>query len=764
MGTGVRRFDAPGKATGKALFPGDIKRPGLLFGKILRSDIAHGRIKRINTDKAQSLPGVVSVITAADFPDVKTGMTIQDQPVLAKQKVRYIGEPLAAVAAVDTPTADRAMDLIEVEIDELQGIFNFSQSIDPSAPLIHEGCEDYTSIRPLRRYGNVCLHTQIEKGDIDRGFAESDIIFEDLYTVPVVHQAPLEPRAVVAEMDHNETLRLWCSTARPFNIRQGVSLALGLSMSDIRVTGVGIGGGFGGKGDMNIEPIAAMLAIKSKKPVKIQMSRRDDFLAATPRHSMEISLKTGVKKDGTLLARKAEIRVDTGAYAYFGPNTTSNATLLITGPYDIPNLLIEGICVYTNKISCGPCRGPGAPQVHFAGESQLDRIARELGIDPIELRLKNALKEGGSTATGQVLGYVGYQEALTQLQSSLGTHLSDVGAAHDKEKALGIGIAGCFWGITGLGSGATIKLNEDGSVVLVTGAVEIGAGSNTAMALLVAEGLGVPLERIKVVSGDTDACPYDAGAVGSRTTQIMGAAVQQAVEGVKQQLLDFAEDYLDTPRELLVFGENKIYAIEKPEVAIPISKAVSYLTMTKGGPVIATASNTPPSPPFDHGKVKSHTMASKPFFAFGAQAAAVEVDKVTGKVDVLMVIAAHNVGKAIFREGIEGQIEGGVATGLGYALTEEVIFDEGRPLNDSFLDYRLPTMEDVPQIVPIIVEKENARSPQDILGVGEPPTIPTAAAIANAVYDAVGVRVNHLPLTPERVYWEMQRKKAASEN
>ncbi|MFH1122454.1 MAG: molybdopterin cofactor-binding domain-containing protein, partial [Pseudomonadota bacterium] len=533
--------------------------------------------------------------------------------------------------------------------------------------------------------------------------------------------------------------------------------ALDLPMSDIRVTSARTGGGFGGKGEMTIEPIAGMLAMKTKRAVKLEMTRREDFLSANPRHSMEIAVKTGVKKDGTLVARQAVLKVDTGAYAYFGPNTTSNAALLVVGPYNIPNLSIEGICAYTNKISCGPCRGPGAPQAHFAGETQIDRIARKLHLDPIELRLKNALRANDSTATGQVLGYVGYQEALTQLQISMKKHLSDQKAT-DKGNKVGIGVAGGFWGMPGLGSSATVKLNEDGTAILSTGAVEIGTGSNTAMAILVAEGLGIPLERIKVVSGDTDTCPYDAGAVGSRTTQAMGVAVHQAIEGVKNQLLDFAENLLEAPREILAFGDGKIYVMEKPEVAIPIAKAVHHLTIVKGGPVVATGSNTAPSPPFNTAWVESHTMPSKPFYAFGAQAAAVEVDDATGKVNVLKVIAAHNVGKAIFRAGIEGQIQGGVAMGLGYALSEEVIFLDGRPLNDSFLDYRLPTMEDVPEIVPVIVEKENARSPEDVRGIGEPSTIPTAAAIANAVFDAVGVRVNHLPLKLERIYWEMKKK------
>jgi putative selenate reductase molybdopterin-binding subunit len=754
--TEVRRLEAPEKTTGNAIFTGDMKRQGMLTGKILRSQIPHARIKRIRTDKALSVPGVAAVITAQDFPDIRIGFLIQDEVVLARDKIRYIGEPVAAVAAIDAQTAQRALDLIELEVEELPAVFTFADSIDANAPLIHEKFKEYTSKMVLNREGNICLHTKIKKGDVKKGFAESDEIFEDTYTMPVVHQAPLEPRAVLAEMDHNGRLHVWCSTSRPFNIRSGLAEILDLSMSDIRVTGTRIGGGFGGKGEISIEPIVAMLALRAKRPVKVEMTRKEDFLSATPRHAMEISIKTGVKKDGTLLARQAQIKVDTGAYAYFGPHATSNAVALITGPYNIPNLSIEGICVYTNKISCGPCRGPGAPQAHFAAETQMDRIARKLSIDPIELRMKNALKANGLTATGQVLTEGGYQEALTQLEKYMEEHLTVLPVTEGK--AFGIGVAGGFWGIPGFGSSATVRLNEDGTVILSMGSVEIGTGSDTAMALLVAEELGIPLERIRVVSGDTDNCPFDFGAIGSRTTQAMGVAVHQAIDGVKKQLLAFAEHHLNAPRELLAFGGSKIYVSERPEVAIPIAKAAHLLAVVNGGPVVATGTNTTPNPPFNPEFVESHTMPSKPFFAFGAQAVSVQVDKATGKVDVLKVVASHNVGKAVFRAGIEGQIHGGVAMGLGYALSEEVIFSNGKPLNDSFLDYRLPTMVDVPEIVAVIVEKENGRSPEDIRGVGEPTTIPTAAAVANAVYDAVGVRVNHLPLTPEKVYWALKSK------
>ncbi len=753
----VRRLEAPEKTTGDAMFVGDMKRPNMLVGKILRSQVPHAWIRRIKTDQALSLPGVAAVITAQDFPDIRWGVVLHDETVMARDKIRYFGEPVAAVAAVDLETAQQALDLIELEIEELPGIFTFEQSIDPQAPLVHEKFKEYTSRVPLKREGNICFQTRIKKGDIERGFSESDEVFEDTYTMPVVHQAPLEPRAVLAEVDPYGRLQVWCSTARSFNIRSGLAEVLHLPMSNIRVTGLRIGGGFGGKGEISIEPIAAMLAMKTKRPVKIELTRKEDFLSATPRHSMEIWIKTGVKKDGTLVAMQAKIKVDTGAYAYFGPNTTSNAVILITGPYRIPNLLTEGICAYTNKISCGPCRGPGAPQVHFASETQLDKIAHTLGIDPIELRMKNATKANDLTATGQVLTEGGYLEALAQLKKYMGEHLTVLPGA-DEGKAFGVGVAGGFWGMGGFGSSATVRVNEDGTVILSMGAVEIGAGSDTAMALLVSEELGIPLERIRVVSGDTDTCPYDFGAIGSRTTQAMGVAVHQAVEGVKKQLLAFAERNLNTPIESLAFGGGKVYVSERPEVSIPIAKAAHLLTLSKG-PVVATGSHVPQNPPFNPEFVENNLVPSRPFFSYGAQAVAVQVDKVTGKVDVMKVVASHNVGRAVFKAGIEGQIHGGVAMGLGYALSEEVIFSDGRPVNDSFLDYRLPTMMDVPEIIPVIVEKENARSPEDIRGVGEPTTIPTAAAVANAVYDAVGVRVNRLPLTPEKVYWALKKFK-----
>ena len=382
------------------------------------------------------------------------------------------------------------------------------------------------------------------------------------------------------------------------------------------------------------------------------------------------------------------MRVDAGAFAYFGPNVTSQAMLLLAGPYNIPNLSIEGTCAYTNKMNFGPCRGPGAPQAHFAAETQMDRIARALGMDAIELRLKNAAKAGDSTATGQVLKDGGYRESLIALREHMKEHFTGLQA--DDGKALGIGVAGVLWGMSGFGSSATVRVNEDGTVVLSMGTGDIGTGSDTALALLVSEELGVALERIKVVSGDTDACPYDFGAIGSRTTQATGVAVRRAVDSVKDQLLSLAEQLLKTPKADLAFGNEKIFVLHRPEAAIPLGRVATILGVARGGPVIGSGSNAETNPPYSTELVDGSTVPSKPFFVFGAQAVAVQVDKATGKVDVLKAAAAHNVGKAVFRPGVEGQIQGGMAMGLGYALSEEVIFSGGRPVNNSFLDYRDP--------------------------------------------------------------------------
>jgi len=747
----TNRLEGNEKVTGKAIFAGDIHVEGIVVGKILRSKVAHARIKNIITDRASKLPGVLAVITGKDFPDVYGGRTVRDEQAMVKNKIRYIGEGVAAVAAVDEETAERALELIEIELEELPGVFSAEGGLEDNAPLIHENWQSYWTSVPLTRRDNIDALVTAKKGDIEAGFAASDLIIEDEFILPLIHHAPMEPKATVAYYDSNRKLTVWTGTQSAFSVRRGIARYLQLPLSRVRVVGVRVGGGFGAKTTATIETVAAMLAIKSGRHVKIEMSRQDDFYAANPRNSMKIWVKTGVKKDGRLIARQARILVDSGAYDIFGANTTSQVVTLITGPYKFEHLDIEGTCVYTTKIPCGACRGPGGPEAHFAAETQMDRIARELGIDPFELRRINALEAGDDTVPGQVLTDYGYTNVLNQLEIAMKDHLDNIPLTPGK--ARGIGIAGCFWGMSGIGSGATIHLNEDGSVTLFIGAVEIGNGVITAMALLVAEELGIPVENVSVISGDTDAGPYEGGAVGSRTTHDLGVPVLNAAREVKKQVLSFASGQLDVDVKELELGDSRIFVKNDRSRMLKLEQvANSRINATGGGPIVVTASSTPFKPDYDKQRVSSHSRASKPFFVFGAQAAAVDVDLVTGKVSVCKVIAAHDVGKAVFPKGVEGQIQGGVAMGLGYALSEEAVFDQGRMINANFLDYRIPTMLDVPEIIPIIIEKPNARVPEDIRGIGEPPAIPTAPAVANAVFDAVGVRINTLPITPERVF------------
>jgi CO/xanthine dehydrogenase Mo-binding subunit len=747
----TNRLEGNEKVAGKAIFAGDMQVEGTLVGKILRSKVAHARIKKIITDKAAELPGVFAVITGKDFPDVYGGRTVRDEQAMVKNKIHYIGEAIAAVAAIDEDTAERALALIELELEELPGVFSAEAGLAEDAPLIHENWKDHWTIVPLSRRDNMDAQVTAKKGDIELGFAASDLIIEDTFNLPLIHHAPMEPKASVAYFDRNGKLTVWTGTQSAFSVRRGIARYLQLPLSMVRVVGVRVGGAFGAKTTATIETVAAMLAIKTRRHVKIEMSRQDDFYAANPRNSMKIWVKTGVKKDGHLVARQARILVDSGAYDIFGVNTTSQVVTLITGPYKFEHLDIEGTCVYTTKISCGACRGPGGPEAHFAAETQMDRIARELGIDAFELRRINALEAGDDTAPGQILTDFGYTNVINQLEKAVQEHLVTIPLTPGK--ARGIGIAGCFWGMSGIGSGATINLNEDGTVTLYIGAVEIGNGVITAMALLVAEELGIPVKNVTVISGDTDAGPYEGGAVGSRTTQDLGTPVVKAVRAVKQQVMSFAGNQLGVAVEELELGDSKIFVKNDPSRMLNLEQvANSRINAPGGGPIIVSVSSTPSKPDYDKLRVSSHSRASKPFFVFGAQAAAVDVDLVTGKVSVCKVIAVHDVGIAVFPQGVEGQIQGGVAMGLGYALSEEAIFDQGRMLNANFLDYRVPTMLDVPEIIPIVVEKPNARVPEDIRGIGEPPTIPTAPAVANAIFDAVGVRINTLPMIPERVF------------
>jgi CO/xanthine dehydrogenase Mo-binding subunit len=478
------------------------------------------------------------------------------------------------------------------------------------------------------------------------------------------------------------------------------------------------------------------------------MTREEEFIGTNPRHPAEINIKTGVKKSGNILAREAKLIFDSGAYAGFGPHVASQAATLMGGPYRIPNIKIESYAVYTNNIVGGTCRAPGGPQAHFAVESQMDIIADTLGIDPVEIRIKNAMENGDKTPTGVVISSVSYKKILEELSNSINLK------APKKGEYIGRGIAGYLWGSTGYSSSASIRMNEDGSITLFIGATETGAGSTTTLAIIAAKELSIPFEDITVISGDTDRTPYDMGAIGSRITFTLGKAVRVAALELKSQILTTAAEKLEANIDDLIIEDRNIYVKGSPERSVSLSSIANIIYFVKGTLPTGTGRCIITNPPFDFQSVDGVTVPSKPHYTFGVQGVEIRVDINTGKIEPLRIIAVHDAGKIIFPLGIEGQIEGGIYQGLGFTLCEGGIFKDGRMLNPSFTDYHLLTSVDLPPMELIIMES----APYEVKGAGEPPVLPMAAAVANAIYDAVGVRIKDLPITPEKLFWGIKEK------
>src|SRR5436309_1825074 len=534
VGQRLPRLDAPGKVTGTAVYAADFALPGMLHGKVLRSREAHARLLGVDAARARTLPGVRAVITAADVPDVRYGGALKDETVFARDKVRYVGQPVAAVAATTREAAEAALAAIDVAYEPLPAVFDVEAALAPGAPLIHEAWPTYTAIPILHREGNVCNRARIVAGDVERGFVEADRVFEHRFRTGMVHQGYTEPRAAVAVWDTSGQVTVWSNTQLPFEIQNTLAEILALPPSKIRVIVPGIGGGFGGKLRVGVEHFAALLARRAGRPVKIVTTCEEELTAAYPRQSTRVELKTGVTRDGRITAKAGRIWFDTGAFAGSGPGVASVATLVLAGPYRIPNLLIEGYAVYTNKTNCGSFRAPSGPQANFAVESQMDMIADALGLDPLDFRLKNIVREGDEGPTGQVLTAVGLEECLRRAAAAIGW--ADRRSTADRGKGLACG----WWTTTGGSSGVYVKLNPDGTVALNTGAAEIGTAALTGAAQVLAEDLGVDLADISVVSADTFATPFDFGAQGSRTAFAVGNACRAAAADLRRQLCALA--------------------------------------------------------------------------------------------------------------------------------------------------------------------------------------------------------------------------------
>ena len=750
LGKGLPRLDATDKATGKAQYVIDLQMPGMLFGKILRSPHPHALIKSIDTSRAQNLDGVHTVLTGEDVPLRKFSFFdhLADKTMFCSDKVRYVGDEVAAVAAVDWETATRALELIEVDYEPLPAVFDPEEAMKTGSPLIHDG------------ESNICFQSERVFGDPEQAFRECDYICEDRYVTSHVAHCCLESSNCIARWDPPDRLTVWTSSQAPHTQRQEVARILGMPAGRVRFLGASMGGGFGARLVMDMKlPIGAILSKKTGRPVKIVNTRSEEFATAKTRYGYTIYLKTGAKKDGTLLAREMRIVGDNGAYHDKGPSTLGLSSTVSGMMYNVPNRRFQGIFVYTNKQMGTAFRGFGNPQVTFAMETQLDALAGKIGMGPLELRLKNANQPGTSTPFGAEITSCGMTECMQSATAKAGWQ--------DKrhQKGLkGIGLANVIHsggGSRSYGYNATdafLKISEEGMVTLITGAPDMGQGAHTALAQIAAEELGVPLDAFKVVSDDTDLTPYDLGACASRTTFICGNAALSAAKDAKREIVSVASEMMEANPKDIVLKKGKVSVKGSPEkFSHTFAELAEYAIQKKGEPISGRgrfvdklpAGCTP----------EEAAVMNTPTFAFGAQVAEVEIDEKTGEVTLLKFVAAHDIGRIVNSHMAEGQVEGAVVQGIGYALMENMVFEGGRLLNDGFLDYKIPRITDIPSIETIFVETNDPAGPFGAKGIGEPGIVPTAPAIANAIFNASGIRVRRLPISPEEILEGLRKRK-----
>lgn len=736
LGQRLPKPDALNRVTGRMVYADDMQLPGTLAGKILGSPVAHGRIRRLDVSKALRLPGVRAIVTAKDAPTTRYGGIVRDKLVFATDVVRYHGDPIAAVAADHVDIADEALHLIEVEIEELPVLLDPRLAAE-STTLLHTGWEAYNAIPHLGRQGNVTSSGRVQWGDINKGFAQADHVFEDRYEVPMAHQVYIEPRASMAQVEPSGRVSVWTTTQGIFPLRENLAGIFNLPMTKIRVVPTEIGGGFGGKIAPVIEPAAILLAQKTGRPVKITYKRDDDFMSTTPRRPAVIDMKTGVMKDGTLVARQGRAYFGNGAYHIAtGYNFGEGMAGRLTGPYNIPNVDLYGCTVYTNQPPCGAYRAPGSPQLIFAIESHMDMVASRIGVDPLELRKKNVLKVGDRSSIGALDDAADLREMIARLEQESGWH-------KPKGKNRGRGIAVGFWASRGMPGSNTLKLNPDGTVAITTGSVDL-SGTHSALQQIAGEELHVGIDQVGILTGDTDTAPIAPVSAGSNIIRSMGMTVKLAAERLRQQILDVTAGQLEANVDDLEIHEGRVAVKGSPDRGMTFSDVYKVASMSLGGPPTASAS-TP---------MQGTTLQ------YSLQAAEVEVDPDTGEVKVVDLTVVQDAGFAINPMSVEGQLEGGATQALGYGLSEQMLFDAttGRNRNPGFLDYKIPSALDVPNIKSVIVEVPAKDTIYGARGVGEPPIVATAAAIANAVADAIGTHVTALPLTPERVREAIRRK------
>jgi carbon-monoxide dehydrogenase large subunit len=757
VGKEIPRIDGLDKATGRAVYSVDVDLPGMLYGSVVRSPFPHAKILRIETSGALRIPGVRAVVTGKDFPFL-FGALIQDQPFLAIDKVRYVGEPVVAVAAETELIAQEATDRIRVEYEGLAPVFDPQQASAEGAPLIHEHLEDYFhSDCHILPKTNICSLHAYSSGDMDLGWKESEEIFEDEFFIHAVAHSPMEPHAAVAQYGpSSEEFTLWSATDRPYRLAQDLVKALDISFDKVRFISTFSGGSFGGKGALVAEGLAVALARFTKgRPVKVVYSREEELTASQTRHGALVRLRTGVKKDGTLVARKANVLWDNGAYCGFGPNVARRGSRTVFGPYRIPHVELISHLVYTNKQPGGAYRGFGTTQMTWACEAQMDIMAEKLGLDPLEIRMRNAYVEGDLYINGQVLRSVGLKETLERASRAIGWGKSE--SRKSGTNVRGKGLATTIKGTsTPTDSACLIEVAPDGAITILSSSVEIGGGQKTVLAQIAAETIGVPLSSISVPNPDTRLTPFDFGVSSSRTTYHMGNAVRRAGEKIRERILEIAGEILATDPACLKLSEGKILK-EGAGEQLSLKALLAKKFGSKGGTLLEAGYYTPEKSSLLEAPPDRKGMSSI-FWMFATHAAEVEVDTETGRVNVLRIAAAHDVGRAINPVGCEQQIEGAVILGLSNTLFEEFKLEDGRVLNNTLADYKIASTLDIPKIIPILVESRHPEGPFNAKGIGEPAAAPTAPAIASAIFDAVGVRIKELPITPEKVLVALREK------
>jgi 4-hydroxybenzoyl-CoA reductase subunit alpha len=756
IGKRLPRIDGLAKAMGSAKYAADMALPMMLYGKILRSPLPHARIINIDTTLAERLPGVRGVITGRDFGGFRRGMlpNTRDECALASDKVRYIGEGVAAVAAINQDIAEEALDLIKVDYEELPAVFHAIDAMKEGAPQIHDHVKN-----------NMSWECHYHFGDVEKGFRESDYIREDKFSTGYNTHGFLEPHAILADYDPSGRITVWASKQCPYFLWRHLGLLFGLSLDKVRVIQPYIGAGFGGKNDsFDLDFCAVLLSKKTGRPVKIVLSQKELLTAGRRRHAMFMDMKTGVKRDGTLVALQCKAIADGGAYTCTAPITMYLAGVILSLPYRLPNLKFDGLRVYTNKPAAVALRGHGAPHTRFAADVQLDMIAEDLEIDPVEIRLKNALKSGDITPNGLRISTCGLAECIERATETANWNEKRQRAKGMSGKiARGIGIA-CHGFVTGErlhphdSCAAIVKVNEDGTVNLLTGATDIGQGSDTVLSMIAAEELGVSLENIDFSRIDTAFTPIDIGSYSSRVTYMSGNAVKIAAADAKKQLKETAAKKLGAKVEDIEFKDGLVFVKNNPERSMtfrqlariasnrPESKAIigngSYTFLTVG--------------PFDYETGEGNASAE---YSFGAEVSEVEVNIETGQVRYVQSTLAADCGMALNPMAVEGQLEGCIVQGQGQALHENFIIEQGKTINPSFADYKMPRSLDAPQIKGIPVETVTPGGPYGAKEAGEGVIISTPPAIVNAIHDAIGVWIKDLPVTPEKILKALREKK-----